>query len=194
MFATNVTLRIFGSHSNDVLITVCPSDNYMFVAECIIVESASFFWTLNPLIDGSVTFSSFNDIGETLNQGVTFVITKQTLMENEEQNSYISQIQVHTDLIRQTVHNHGYLSISCGVSAKFESIILNLSGKNLLIDDVSLCYHTIDIVWMAQVNSYVIHLHVSKLTEHDLQSQKSNCMHSAVVKSFPIHRCVCLDV
>ena len=122
-------LRVLGSN-NDSTITLCPDDNYMFVAECVVTESSTFFWTLSPLID-PVLFSSFNNLGEVREEEITFIITKQVLMENEDQNSYVSQVQVHTNVIRKALLEHHFLNISCEASVKFEMITFKSPGRHL---------------------------------------------------------------
>ena len=130
VFTTDITLRVLGSNSNDSTITICPDDNYMFIAECVVTESSTFFWTLSPLI-GTVPFSSANDLGEFREGEITFIVTKQVLLDNEEQNSYVSQVQVHTEVIRKAISEHHFLNISCEASVKFEMMTFALPGRHL---------------------------------------------------------------
>ena len=121
---------MFGPHTNESSVTICPNDDYLLVVECIVKESSLFSWTVTPLIRDAVLFTSLNVVGKTVNRGgVNFTLTKEnTEMENDDPVTYISQVQLHTDLIRQTVGDHGEIEVTCATSSKTASVYLDMQG------------------------------------------------------------------
>ena len=52
-------------------------------------------------------------------------------MENDDLVTYVSQVQLHTDLIRQTVVDHGEMEVTCAASSKTASVLLDIQGMKL---------------------------------------------------------------
>ena len=126
---TDVKLRVFGPHTNQSSVTICPDDDYLFVVECIVIESVSFSWTVTPLTNDPVPFTSLDKCGHTIRGGVNFILTKENVqMENDDLVTYVSQVQLHTDLIRQTVVDHGEMEVTCAASSKTASVLLDMQG------------------------------------------------------------------
>ena len=127
---TDVKLRLFGPHTDESSVTICPDDDYLLVVECIVKESSLFSWTVTPLISNAVLFTSVNSVGKTINRGgVDFILTKKNVeMENNDLVTYISQVQLHSDLIRQTVVDHGEMEVTCTALPKTASIYLDMQG------------------------------------------------------------------
>ena len=74
--ATEVKLRVFGSQDNNSIITLCPLDNFIFVAECTVKESSTLVWSLRPLLSSTVGVTAFSNLGESREGSVTFVLAK----------------------------------------------------------------------------------------------------------------------
>ena len=120
---------MFGPHTNESSVTICPNDDYLFVVECIVTESSLFSWTVTPLIPEPVIFSSLDKVGHTIISRVNFILTKENEeMENDDPVTYISQVQLHTDLIRQTVVDHGEMKVTCTASSTTASVLLDMQG------------------------------------------------------------------
>ena len=129
-----VKLRVFGPHTNESSVTICPDDDYLLVMECIVTESVSFSWTVTPLIPDPVLFTSFDVVGGANIDRVNFILNREKA-EMENVFNYISQVQLRTDLIRQTIVEHGEMEVSCSASTKINaSILLDMQGMyvNLL--------------------------------------------------------------
>ena len=124
----DVKLRVFGPHTNESSITICPDDNYLLVVQCTVTETASITWTVTPLIRNPVTFSSIDIVGETTEYGVDFIFYRERLETDKDIFSYISQVELRTDLIIQTVGDHGEMEVTCAASSKIASVLLDMQG------------------------------------------------------------------
>jgi hypothetical protein len=151
---SDVKLRVFGPHTNDSFVNICPDDDYMFVVECIVTESASFYWTLYPLLQNPLSFSTFNILGETHKGGVIIILTRKVVEQtNEDLSNYISQVQLHTDLIRQTVVDNGEIEVSCGASSNTASLFLDIQvGGSVVIKDARISANILFVKWSTNVS------------------------------------------
>jgi hypothetical protein len=152
---TDVKLRVFGPHTNESSVTICPNDDYLLVVECIVKESSLFSWTVTPLIHDAVLFTSLNVVGKTVNRGgVNFTLTKEnTEMENDDPVTYISQVQLHTDLIRQTVGDRGEIEVTCATSSKTASVYLDIQvGGAVEIQDAEVSASMLSFTWSTNIS------------------------------------------
>ena len=111
--ATEVKLRVFGSQDNNSIITLCPLDNFIFVAECTVKESSTLVWSLRPLLSSTVGVTAFSNLGESREGSVTFVLAKKTRAQTASEASFTSQVQVYTDNIRDSMGNSEKFVIRC---------------------------------------------------------------------------------
>ena len=89
-----------GATPNNVVLSgfrssvICPTDDYVFVVECAVTGSSTLLWRVNPiLLDEATIFSQFNSDRVFSNNDITFILLE------DNGNNYISQIQMHTDLM-----------------------------------------------------------------------------------------------
>ena len=76
-----------------------------------------------------VIFTSLDKVGHTIIDGVNFILTKENVeMEHGDLVTYVSQVQLHTDLIRKTVVDHGEMEVTCTASSKTASVLLDMQG------------------------------------------------------------------
>ncbi|CAI8008196.1 hypothetical protein GBAR_LOCUS5643 [Geodia barretti] len=158
---TDVKLRVFGPHTNEAFTTICPNDNYLFVVECIVKESFSFSWTVTPLIRDPVVFTLLDKLGHTIIDGVNFILTKENVeMEHGDLVTYVSQVQLHTDLIRKTVVDHGEMEVTCTASSKTASVLLDMEvGGSVEIQDAEVSANVLSFTWstnMSDVQNFAI--------------------------------------
>ena len=125
---TDVKLRAFGPHTNESFVTICPDDDYLFVVECIVTVAPSVTWNMSPLLQQPVLFSSDDLVGGTTRFGVNFILDRERVEMEDNLFNYTSQVQLRTDLIRQTIVDHGKIEISCAAASKTASILLNMQG------------------------------------------------------------------
>ena len=111
--ATEVKLKVFGSQDNNSIITLCPLDNFIFVAECTVKERSTLVWSLRPLLSSTVGVTAFRNLGESREGSVTFVLAKKTRARTASEASFTSQVQVYTDNIRDSMGNSEIFVIRC---------------------------------------------------------------------------------
>ena len=139
---TDVKLRVFAPHTNESFATICPNDNYLLVVQCIVTETASITWTVTPLTRVPVTFSSIDIVGETTEYGVDFIFYRERLQMDKDIFTYISQVELQTDLIRQTVGDHGEIEVTCATSSKIASVLLDIQGMYVTAFDMYVLHIT----------------------------------------------------
>ena len=129
--ATEVNLRVFGSQDNNSFITLCPNDKFLLVAECEIMESRTLTWSLRPLLSSPVVITILDNLGEDRDGSVKFVLTKRALAATASGNSYTSQVQVHTDAIRESIENNEEFLIRCEAetATEYALVTLKFAGK-----------------------------------------------------------------
>jgi hypothetical protein len=157
---TDVKLRVFGPHTNESSVTICPDDDYLLVVECTVTEALSVTWNVSPLIRQPVLFSSADIVGGTTRFGVNFILTRERVEMEDDLFNYISQVQLHTDLIRQTVVDHGQIEISCAAESKTASILLNMQVDGFVeIQDASILDNVLSFTWstnMSDIQNFAI--------------------------------------
>jgi hypothetical protein len=157
----DVKLRMFGPHINESSVTICPDDDYLFVVECIVTRSSLFSWTVTPLIDDPVHFTSLDKVGHIIRGGLNVTLTKENVeMENDDIVTYISQVQLHTDLIRQTVVDHGEMEVTCTALSKTASVLLDMQvGGAVEIQDAEVSANVLSFTWstnMSDIQNFAI--------------------------------------
>ena len=124
--ATEVNLKVSGSQDHNSVITICPNDEFLLVAECAIMESRTLTWSLRPLLSSPVVITILDSLGENRKGSVNFVLTKRALAATASGNSYTSQVQVHTDAIRESIENNAEFFIRCEAETATEYALVTL--------------------------------------------------------------------
>ena len=132
--APAVRLTVYGHHTSDSSIKLCPDDDYTLVFHCSVTNSFSFLWSFPPFVTPSVLFSATNNLGEIDLSPVTLILTKQVLTGSGEENVYESQLQVSTvALIAAIDRRDGQplsLEVTCQASPTvFQKMSIMVSGK-----------------------------------------------------------------
>ena len=138
--ATEVNLRVFGYQDNNSMITLCPRDKFMLVAECTVIESRTLVWLLRPLLSSTVGVNFFSDLGESRQEGVTFVLAKKSLTQIANENFYISQVQLHTDHIRDSIGPKEKLFIRCEADSSTDYALITLTLAGICILGLAMHY------------------------------------------------------
>ena len=131
--APDVRLTVYGRHTNDSVIELCPNDDdYTMVFHCSVTNSFSLFWSLPPFVNSSVTFSASNDLGQIDQSPVTLILTKRVVSKSGNENAYESELQVSTDALMDAINdaNDRHLEVTCHSSNSiFQKMSMVISGE-----------------------------------------------------------------
>jgi hypothetical protein len=156
--ATEVNLRVFGSQDNNPVITICPNDKFLLVAECAIMESRTLTWSLRPLLSSPVVITILDSLGENRQGSVNFVLTKKSSGSHcQWKFLYITSTCTHRCL-RESIENHAEFLIRCEAETSTEYSLVTLkfaAGVATVITSGNRTANILSISWSANITNIV---------------------------------------
>ena len=148
--SAEIQLTVLGPHSDESTITLCPDQNYTIAFECVVVDSISLLWGLEPLLRSPEPFLYEDELGEVNLSPITLILTDK-MTTSDDRFDYKSQLLVSTErIISAIVGGRNSLNVTCTASDNvFKSISIQISGMYVHTRSIHkecfiiLCMHTV---------------------------------------------------